>query len=83
MSQQASTDTSNSMLYFLVGGLLVAVLGVGYFVMSRSGGGDAAVSAAPAVASGAAEEEESDVEFKIDVAKDGRASGSIDQKPDD
>jgi len=79
MSEQASSN--NSTLYFLVGGLLVAVLAVGYFAMSRGGSGDAAVSAAPAATSGAAEERGS--QFKIDVAKDGSVSGSIDQKADD
>lgn len=30
-------STDNSMLYFIVGGLLVAVLAVGYFAMNKDG----------------------------------------------
>lgn len=81
MSEQASSNTKSSTLYFLVGGLLVAVLGLGYFAMSTSGSGDAAVSAGPAATSGAAEE--SDSEFKVDIGKDGSVSGSVDRKSDD
>jgi hypothetical protein len=68
-------------LYFLVGGLLVAVLSVGYYAMSNSrSDGAAAVSAPPPATSDAAAEPDS--QFKIDVKKDGSVSGSIDQKSD-
>jgi len=77
MSEQAS---NNSTLYFLVGGLLVAVIAIGYIAMGR-GGGDADVSAAPAATSSTAEESGS--QFKVDVSKDGSVSGSIDHKSDD
>jgi hypothetical protein len=72
MSEQAS---NNSALYFLVGGLVVAVLAVGYFAMGRGSdeGGGAELAASATV-------EDSGTDFKLELGKNGNVSGSIEKK---
>lgn len=72
MSERAS---NNSMLYLLVGGLVVAVLVVGYFAMGKGGdeGGSAGVAASATV-------EDSGTDFKLELGKNGGVSGSIEKK---
>jgi len=76
MSEQGS---NNSMLYFLVGALLVAVVAVGYFAMK--GGG---VSTAGGVTEETARDtaDDSGTKFKLDVDKDGDVSGTIEKQSD-
>lgn len=79
MSENAS---GNSTLYFLVGGLLVAVIGVGYFAMGRGDhgammgrgymGGGASVSRDAG--------EESGTSVELDVNKQGGVSGTAKQE---
>jgi hypothetical protein len=72
MSERAS---NNSVLYFLVGGLVVAVLAVGYIGMGRGSDerGSAGVAASATV-------EDSVTDFKLELGKDGGVSGSIEKK---
>jgi len=72
MSERTS---NNSTLYFLVGGLVVAVLVVGYFAMGRIGEehGSAGVAAKATV-------EDSGTDFKLELGKNGGVSGSIEKK---
>ena len=67
--------TNNSMLYFMVGGLLVAVLAIGYFVMNRDGDSHTDTVVIDTV-------EDVGTNFKLDVGKDGGVSGTIEKKQD-
>ena len=72
---EVTSSNSNSTLYFMVGGILVAVLAIGYFTIGQNigdTGGTPSVAAAPADQAGSS--------FKVEVEKDGSVSGSIDQK---
>lgn len=73
----ATEGSNNSMLYFIVGALLVAVIAVGYLAMNKE-----VSSAAPTGAGAPASENTSDsgTQFKLDVNKDGEVSGSIEKK---
>ena len=66
-------STNNSMLYFMVGGLLVAVLAIGYFVMNRDGDSHTDTVVIDTV-------EDVGTNFKLDVGKDGGVSGTIEKK---
>ena len=68
-------STNNSMLYFMVGGLLVAVLAIGYFAMNRSGDVHTDTVVIDTV-------EDVGTKFKLDVGKDGGISGTIEKKQD-
>lgn len=72
MSERAS---NNSTLYFLVGGLVVAVLVIGYFAMGRGGdeGGDSGVAAT-------ATAEDTGTDIKLELGKHGGVSGSVEKK---
>lgn len=74
MSEETS---SSSTLYFLMGGLLVAVLAIGYVTI---GGGidDDTGGTAPVAAKGS--DDRAGSSFKLDVEKDGSISGSINQE---
>jgi hypothetical protein len=74
----SETTSSNTTLYFLVGGLLVAVLGIGYFAIGRNSSDD--TSGAPSV-SAKGPDDGTGSSFKLNVEKDGSVSGSLDQKP--
>lgn len=65
--------TDNSMLYFMVGALLVAVIAVGYFAMNRSGDTHTDTVIIDTV-------KDTGSSFKLDVGKDGGLSGSIEKK---
>lgn len=69
MSEQS---TNNSTLYFIVGGLLVAVLAIGYFAMSGSGNQTDTVIVDTVKDTG--------TDFKLDIDKDGGISGSIEKE---
>jgi len=64
--------TDNSMLYFIVGGLLVAVIAGGYFVMNRSGSTHTDTVIIDTV-------EDTGSSMKLDIGKDGGLSGSIEK----
>lgn len=66
-------STNNSMLYFMVGGLLVAVLAIGYFVMNRDGDSHTDTVVIDTV-------KDVGTNFKLDVGKDGGVSGTIEKK---
>lgn len=76
MSETASTS-STSPLYFLAGGLLVAVLAIGYFALGRGESGDG--SGSTSALSGSAGDD-GGTEFRIDLDKKGGVSGSIKQE---
>ena len=65
--------TTNSMLYFIVGGLLVAVIIVGYFTMNSSNNTRTDTVIIDAV-------KDTGSSLKLDVDKDGGVSGSINTK---
>ena len=71
MSEETS---SNSTLYFLVGGLLVAVLAIGYFTVGRHIGGDTGGTASVAAKG---PDDQAGSSFKLNVEKDGSVSGSV------
>lgn len=66
-------STNNSMLYFIVGGLLVAVVAIGYFAMNKDG-----TSHTDAVVIDKVNDVGTD--FKLDIDKNGGVSGSIEKK---
>lgn len=66
-------STDNSMLYFIVGGLLVAVLAIGYFAINKDG-----ASHTSTVVIDKADDVGTD--FKLDIGKNGGVSGSIEKK---
>jgi len=66
-------NTNNSMLYFMVGGLLVAVLAIGYFAMNRDGDSHTDTVVIDTL-------EDVGTNFKLDVGKNGSVSGTIEKK---
>jgi len=74
----SETTSSNPTLYFIVGGLLVAVLAIGYFTIGRDSSDG--TSGTPSVAA-KGPDDDAGSSFKLNVEKDGSVSGSIDQKP--
>jgi hypothetical protein len=73
---EVTSSNSNSTLYFMVGGILVAVLAIGYFTLGRNIGDAGSTPSVAAKGSDA----EAGSSFKLEVEKDGSVSGSIDQK---
>lgn len=66
-------STNNSMLYFIVGGLLVAVIVIGYFALNKGGDSNADTVVIETV-------KDVGTNFKLDVDKSGSVSGSIEKK---
>lgn len=73
----AEQSSNNSMLYFLVGALLVAVIVVGYLALNNDGGG--APAGTGQTSSAPADQGSSGTDFKIDINKDGEVSGSVEK----
>lgn len=73
----SETTSSNPTLYFIVGGLLVAVLAIGYFTIGRDRNDDRGGSASVA-AKGA--DDGTGSAFELNIEKDGSVSGSVNQE---
>ena len=76
----SETTSTNPMLYFLVGGILVAVLAIGYFTLGRDSSEGSSVL--PSVAAEGSDDATGS-SLKLNVEKDGSVSGSIDRKSGD